>query len=193
MDDLVSQFLTAQREFGARVHEIRDDQWHAPTPDDEWDVAALVDHLIDESRWVAPLLDGMSLAAAGDHVAALPPPARDRVGAWDAAAAASSAAFARDGALELTVELSRGPTPASQYAGEMTFDLCVHAWDLGRAIGSQRPLPDELAQAVFAMAKGLGDLSALGDYFKPAVPVPDDAPVVDRLIAFTGRDPSLAH
>lgn len=192
MDDVVSRFLTAQREFGTRVHDVRDDQWGAPTPDDDWDVAALVDHLIDENRWVAPLLDGMSLAAAGDLVAALPLPAEDRVGAWDAAAAASSAAFAGEGAVERTVELSRGPTPAIQYIGEMTFDLCIHSWDLGRAIGSQRPLPDELVQVVFAMASSIGDLSAFGDMFKPAVSVPDDAPLVDRLVALTGRDPSLA-
>jgi uncharacterized protein (TIGR03086 family) len=189
MDDMVSLFLTGQREFGVRVHEIRDDQWGAPTPDDEWDVATLVDHLIDENRWVAPLLDGMSLAEAGDAVAALPPPAQDRVGAWDAAAAASAAAFSRDGVLESSVALSRGSTPARQYIGEMIFDLCVHSWDLGRAIGSQQPLPEELAAAAFGMAKSFGDLSAFGDMYKPAVSIPDEAPLVDRLIAYTGRDP----
>jgi uncharacterized protein (TIGR03086 family) len=192
MDDLVSLFKTGQREFGARVHEVRDDQWGAPTPDDEWDVAALVDHVVDENRWVAPLLDGMSLAAAGDAVAAMPPIADDRVGAWDTAAAAAAAALSAEGALERTAELSRGPTPVSQYVGEMIFDLCVHSWDLGRAIGSSRPLPDELVAAVFSVARGFGDLSAFGDMFKPAVSVPDDAPLVDKLIAFTGRDPSYS-
>lgn len=189
MNDMVSLFTTGQQEFGARVHEVRADQWDAATPDDDWDVAALVDHIIDEHRWAAPLLDGMSLADAGDAVAAMSPTADDRVGAWDAAAASSAAAFSADGALERTVSLSRGPTPAAQYIGEMIFDLCVHSWDLGRAIGSTRPLPAELVEAVFGMAKAFGDLSEFGDMFKPAVPVPDDAPLVDQLIAFTGRDP----
>jgi uncharacterized protein (TIGR03086 family) len=189
MDDMVSLFTIGQREFGARVHEVRADQWDAPTPDEDWDVAALVDHLIDENRWVAPLLGGMSLSAAGDAVAALPPTAVDRIGAWDAAAAASAAAFSADDALERTVSLSRGPTPATQYVGEMIFDLCVHSWDLGRAIGSTRPLPEELVETVFGIAKSFGNLSEFGDMFKPAVSVPDDAPLVDQLIAFTGRDP----
>ena len=30
-----------------------------------------------------------------------------------------------------------------------------------------------------------------GDAFRPAVPVPDDAPVQDRLAGFAGRDPTL--
>jgi uncharacterized protein (TIGR03086 family) len=192
MDDMVSLFKTGQREFGARVHEIRDDQWGAPTPDDEWDVAALVEHLIDEARWVAPLLEGMSLVGAGAAVAAMPRMADDRVGAWESAAAAAAAAVSAEGALERTVELSRGPTPASGYIGEMIFDLCVHSWDLGRAIGSSRPLPDELVDAVFQVAKGFGDLSTFGDMFKPAVSVPEHAPLVDRLVAFTGRDPSYS-
>jgi uncharacterized protein (TIGR03086 family) len=190
MDDMVALFKTGQREFGARVHEVRDDQWGAPTPDDEWDVAALVDHLIDENRWVAPLMEGLSLADAGDAVAALPSIADDRVRAWDTAAAAAAAAFAAEGALERSVELSRGATPAAQYIIEMIFDHCVHAWDLGSAIGSSRPLPDELVGAVYAGAQALGDLSAFGGMFKPAVSVADDAPLVDKLIAYTGRDPS---
>jgi uncharacterized protein (TIGR03086 family) len=192
MDDLVSLFKMGQREFGARVHEVRDDQWRAPTPDDDWDVGTLVDHLIDENRWVAPLVDGMSLADAGKAVAEMPPMADDRVAAWDTAAAAAGEAFSADGALEGTVELSRGPTPVQQYIGEMIFDLCVHSWDLGAAIGSSRPLPDELVAAVYAMAKGFGDLAAFGDMFKPAVSVADDAPLVDQLIAFTGRNPSYS-
>ena len=187
--DMVSLFKTGQREFGARVHEVRDDQWGTPTPDDDWDVATLVDHLIDENRWVAPLFQGLSVAEAGDVVAAMPPVADDRVGAWDAAAAAAAEAFSAAGALERTVELSRGPTPAQQYIGEMVFDLCVHSWDLGRAIGSSRPLPDDMVHAVYGVATSFGDLSMFGDMFKPAVSVPEHAPLVDRLVAFTGRDP----
>jgi uncharacterized protein (TIGR03086 family) len=188
MDEMVSLFLIGQREFGARVGEIADDQWSVPTVDTEWDVAALVDHLIDEGRWVGPLMSGQSLREAGEAVKAMGSPAADRAAAWQSAATSASDVLA-SADLDANVELSRGPTPARSYLGEMIFDLCVHSWDLGQAIGSARLLPDELVEPVYELVKSYGDLSALGDMFAPAVPVSDDAPTVNKLIGLTGRNP----
>ena len=41
----------------------------------------------------------------------------------------SAEAFGELDALDRTVSLSRGPTPARQYLTEMVFDLIVHSWD----------------------------------------------------------------
>jgi uncharacterized protein (TIGR03086 family) len=192
MDNMVELFLLGQREFSARVAQVGD-RWKAPTPDDQWDVATLVDHLIDEQRWVAPLLAGKSLSEAEDAVKAMGPTEPDRVAAWEQAAFAASESFNSAGVLDRTVELSRGPTPARDYIAEMVFDLCVHSWDLGKAIGFDGQLPDELAAPVFTLIQQYGDLTAFpGDMFKKAEPVADDAPLVDRLVAFTGRNPSWA-
>ena len=189
MDDIVALFLMGQKEFGARLGEISDSQWGDPTIDDDWNVGALVDHLIDEARWFGPLVSGQSLADATKAVEGMGSPEADRHGAW--AAASSSAAEALQTApLDGEVELSRGMTPTIAYITEMTFDLCVHSWDLGKAIGSQRTLPDELVEPVYTIVQQFGDLTAFGDMFKPAVPVSDDAPTVDKLMALTGRDPN---
>jgi uncharacterized protein (TIGR03086 family) len=196
MDNLVPMFLSAQRAFGERVHAIGADQWHAPTPDTDWDVAALVAHLVDEDRWVAPLMHGHDLESAGKIVAGMRSlPVDGGVGAdhvqeWDEASRAAADAFGEDGAMDRTVALSRGPTPAREYIGEMIFDHLVHAWDLGKAIGHTGGLPADVVEAVYGIAKGMGDLSSFGDMFKPAVSVPDDAATIDKLVALTGRDPS---
>lgn len=196
MDDLVSKFLAAQRAFGDRVHAIREDQWHAPTPDTEWDVAALVSHLIDENQWVPPLIHGLDLDAAGKVVeGSRTLPVDGGVGSnlaevWDEASIGCADAFKEPDALERSVALSRGPTSARDYIGEMIFDHIVHAWDLGTAIGYQEPLPEDVVEAVYAMAKGMGDLSSYGDMFQPAVDVADDAPTIDKLVALTGRQPA---
>jgi uncharacterized protein (TIGR03086 family) len=195
MDDLISSFLTAQRAFSDRVHAIREDQWHAPTPDDEWDVAALVSHLIDENQWVPPLLHGLDLESAGKVVeGSRTLPVDGGVGSnlaevWDEAAVGAADAWKEPGAIDRSVALSRGPTPARDYIGEMIFDHIVHAWDLGTAIGYAEPLPEDVVEAVYGMAKSMGDLSSFGDMFKPAVDVADDAPTIDKLIALTGRQP----
>jgi|1186.fasta_scaffold52270_2 uncharacterized protein (TIGR03086 family) len=196
MDNLVAMFLSAQRAFGARVHAVRDDQWQLPTPDTEWDVAALVTHLIEENRWVPPLIHGHNMEAAGKIVeGGRSLPADGGVGAnlaqeWDEAAVAAADAFGEDGALERTVSLSRGPTPASDYIAEMVFDHIVHGWDLGKAIGYDGdPLPADAVEAAYGMAKGMGDGLAGSGMFEGPVEVPDDASTLDKLIALTGRNP----
>jgi uncharacterized protein (TIGR03086 family) len=71
----------------------------------------------------------------------------------------------------------------------MVFDLTVHSWDLGKAIGYDELLPRELVEFVLANMPGSGDLSGSGLFAEP-VDVGDDAAPQDRLIAATGRDPS---
>lgn len=193
MDDLQKMFVTAQQQFGQRVAAIGD-RWQLPTPDTEWDVAALVDHLIDEQRWVAPLLRGHDLDAAQAIVNGMASTrASDAVGPdraqeWQDAARAAADAVLESDSLERTVHLSRGPTPAREYVNEMVFDLTVHAWDLGRAVGADLTMPDDLVDYVYRVVQAYGDLSFTG-MFAPPVSVPDDAPALERLIGATGRNP----
>ncbi|PZS20839.1 MAG: TIGR03086 family protein [Pseudonocardiales bacterium] len=194
MDDVLARFGSAQREFGARVNAVAEDQWSARTPDTEWSVADLVEHLIEEHRWAAALVHGQDLESAGKVVeGSRSLPVDGGVGAnlaqeWDEAAAASAEAFTAPGALDRDVELSRGATPVRRYAEEMVFDLTVHAWDLGQAIGYGDPLPDDLVSASYSEVAELGDMSGSG-HFKPPVDVPGDASTLDKLVAATGRHP----
>lgn len=198
MDELLEMFLAGQHEFGARVHAVAEDQWDAPTPDTEWSVADLVNHLVDEHRWVPPLLDGLDLDAAGKVVeGARSLPVDVGVGAnpaelWDEAAAGSADAVTAPGALDRQVELSRGTTPGRTYLREMVFDLAVHSWDLGKAIGHDALLPRELVEFVLSDLPAGGDLTSTGLFAKP-VDVGADAPPQDQLMAATGRDPSWSR
>jgi uncharacterized protein (TIGR03086 family) len=195
-DDLVAMFLAAQRAFGDRVQAIGEDQWHAATPDTEWDVAALVGHLIDENQWVAPLVHGHDLDSAGKVVeGSRTLPVEGGVGAnlveaWDEASLAASDAFREQGALDRSVALSRGPTPAREYLTEMTFDHLVHAWDLGKAIGyAGEPLPADVVEATYELARPMAPMLAASGLFADPVEVPGDASTLDKLLGLTGRDP----
>ena len=195
MDEVLAMFLSGQHEFTARVHAISEDQWRAPTPDTEWTVADLVNHLIDEHRWAPPLLRGLDLDAAGKVVeGSRSLPVDGGVGAnlaelWDEAAAGSADAVTADGAIDRSVDLSRGPTPARTYLREMVFDLTIHSWDLAKAIGHDELLPRELVEFVRANMPGSGDLSGSGLFAKP-VEVREGATEQEQLLAATGRDPS---
>jgi uncharacterized protein (TIGR03086 family) len=190
MDDLVTLFCEGIRQFDARVAAVTPGDWDKPTPNAEWNVAALVDHLIDEHLWMPPLLGGQDLDAAAATVEAKKAASgADPAADWVDASAASEQAVVAPGALDRDVALSRGPTPASRYLVEMIFDLTVHSWDLGRAIGYEGALPDALVGFVFEIASASADEFASTGAFAPPVPVADDAPMIDRLVAVTGRDP----
>ncbi|MEP7177731.1 MAG: TIGR03086 family metal-binding protein [Pseudonocardiales bacterium] len=194
MDDLLALYLSAEHQFTERVHAITEEQWGAGTPCAEWTVAKLVEHMIEEHRWAAPLLHGQDLESAAKVVeGSRSLPVDGGVGAnlaqeWDEAVMLSNEAFTAPGALDREVELSRGRTPVRSYLEEMIFDLVVHAWDLGQGIGYAQPLPDELAEPLLGTVSAMGDLAQSG-MFDPPVDCPDDAPMIDKLVAATGRDP----
>jgi len=190
-DDLIAMFLTAQAAFTERVHAIADDQWQLGTPDAQWTVADLVWHLTDEHLWAGPLLAGLDMDAARAVVAGLAPAGGDgvaRVRAWDLAAATSAEAFRADGALSGSVAITRGQAPVAEYLEEMVLDLIVHAWDLGTAIGYPGPLPADVVEAIYPLAQAVVDRTPAG-MFGASVQVSIDAPVIDRLVALTGRRP----
>jgi hypothetical protein len=59
-------------------------------------------------------------------------------------------------------------------------------------IGVDPNLPDELVQGLWAeISPHAEEWRAIG-VFPPAVAVPDDAPLQDRLLGLTGRDPKAA-
>ena len=194
MDEPLPAFLAAQKVFTEVVHAVGEGDWHAPTPDTEWDVAALVGHMIEEHRWAAPLLHGQDLESAAKVVeGSRSLPVDGGVGAnlaqeWDEAATASAEAFSAPGALDRDVELSRGATPVRTYLEEMIFDLTVHSWDLGSAIGYSRQLPDELVLPVYERVSNVINASP-SELFDRPVDVADDASMIDKLIAATGRKP----
>lgn len=188
MTDTLSLHATALEEFDRRVRAIGSDQWHEPTPCSDWDVRALVDHLVTEQLWVPLLLDGATIEDVGDRFDG-DQLGDDPIAAWSRASAAARQAFTVPGALHRPVELSYGRRPAEGYCQEMTIDLAVHAWDLARGIGADERLDDDLVDAVHEWVRRDADhLAAIG-LFDPPVPVAEDADTQSRLLAALGRHP----
>lgn len=186
MSDLQDRFERARGHFGSLVHQVGDEQWDRPTPCSEWDVRALVNHLVYEARWVKPLLDGMTIAEVGDRFDG------DLLGgdpgtAYDAAVAEASAAVKEPGALDRTVHLSYGDTPAADYLTQLTSDFVVHAWDLARGIGADDTLEPDMVEFVYSAAEPMADMLAASGLFDPPVEVGADADPQTKLLALFGR------
>ncbi|MGV9744260.1 TIGR03086 family metal-binding protein [Rhodococcus zopfii] len=174
---------TAARGFTDRLTRVTD--WSAPTPDTEWDVAQLVEHMVDEQRWIPPLLSGMTVA---DAEATLAPIGDDLRAEWSRYAESAGTAWAATDP-NAPVHLSYGVVPCRDYLRQQVADIAIHTWDLARGVGGDDRLDPDLVAATWADIEPQRDMLAASGLFADPVPVPDDAPLQDRLLALTGRDP----
>jgi uncharacterized protein (TIGR03086 family) len=188
---LVDLYSRSVQGFTARVDQVRADQWSRPTPCQDWDVRALVNHVVGEDKWTAPMMIGQTIAEVGNALDGDLLGDDASMAAGDAAREATAAVTA-PGALERTVHLSFGDTPAEEYIRQLLADHLVHEWDLAAAIGAERNLDPtvvhEVATWFAGQEAGYRAVGAIG----ARVELPDGASEQDRLIAAFGRNPAWA-
>jgi len=184
--DIPGMLGRAVAEFGGRVQQIGDGQWQAPTPDDEWTVRDLVNHIVSEDLWAPPLLAGSTVAEIGDRfdgdVLGTDPGA-----AWATAASQAVRAAEADGAMDRIVHLSFGDFPGRDYALQLFADHLIHAWDLARAIGADERLDPELIEACATWFATVEDAYRSAGAIAARPPVPAGADAQTRLLAQFGR------
>ena len=82
----------------------------------------------------------------------------------------------------------------AEAAGLVALDeLVVHGWDVARASGQPYDCDPELLEVVHgfvAQFSAPGQEAQREGLFGPVVAVPDDAPLLDRVLGLSGRDPS---
>jgi uncharacterized protein (TIGR03086 family) len=103
-------------------------------------------------------------------------------------AEAALAAWRRRG-LGGSVAVGRSTLPASLAVEIIPLELLVHGWDMARATGSGIDVPPEVASHVLGCARSLITVDKRGRSFAAEVPAGPSATVLERLIAFTGRQP----
>lgn len=158
-----------------------------PTPCPDMDVAALADHLAEWIGTFATSAAGSAPPEAGRQDEAWPIPQAER---FRTAARHAVEAF-RNGAEERALTLMSGPIPGQMVAGMMLMEYVGHGWDLAVATGQAVPFTDAEAEAALAAGRPMLTEQFRGPdkSFGPEVPVPPDAPAVERLVGFLGRDP----
>ncbi|HEX2212841.1 MAG TPA: TIGR03086 family metal-binding protein, partial [Mycobacterium sp.] len=68
-------------------------------------------------------------------------------------------------------------------------EVVVHGWDVARASGQPYDVDASTAATVLPHVTQIAAEEPVEGLFDAAVPVADDAPVLDRIVALTGRDP----
>lgn len=163
------------------LHPMGNDDWSKPTPCREFDVAKLTDHMMNSITTIG----GMAGAEFSE---------RDRTDSVERqiilAARPALDAWHHRG-LDGTVPFGQGEAPAKMMVGVLSIEFLVHAWDYAMARGRKLAVPDALADYVMGLAKTIITPQGRTNVgFDDPVEVPADADALDRLIAYTGRNPS---
>ena len=166
------------------LHPIARDELSKSTPCSEYDVMQLTDHLLNSIT----LLGG----AAGAEL-----PERDSDDSVErqivGAARPALDAWHRRG-LDDTVTIGTNEIPATFAVSILSVEFLVHGWDYATATTHRIDVAESLADYVLGLAhKVITPQGRATVGFDDPVAVPDDAPALDRLIAFTGRDPAVAR
>lgn len=176
-----------------------------PTPCAEMDVRALLGHLVMVAQRIGCAARMVPVHQWPSDVTGL---ADDEwAPAWHRAAADSLADWSDDDLLTQDMVLPWAAMPGRDVVAIYTNEVVVHTWDLASATGRQptwsdlaletadtairTQLPDVdrapmWAEAEAAMPPGI----PWQDPFANAVPVAADAPLIDRVVAWNGRNPA---
>jgi uncharacterized protein (TIGR03086 family) len=176
--------------FAALLDALDGTSWAGPTPCPDWDVRALVNHIVYEDLWTVPLMEGATIEEVGDRFEG-DLLGDDPVTAARAACETATMAAASGVVAGRTVHLSFGDTPAEEYAYQLAADHVIHGWDLAAALGADRTIDPELVAALIPWFAEREELfraaGAIGD--RPGDPGATDDPQAKLLLAY-GRDPN---
>lgn len=183
--DITTQIHDALDATATIVQGITADQWHLPTPCDDWDVRTTTNHLVGGMLAFSELLAGATVDEdpAWDHLGS------DPSAAYDAAARADHDAWNRPGALNGTVTLAFATLPTTMAAVIHLTELVVHGLDLAVATDQQHAIDEHLAEQLLDMMHAMGGIDAFRGpgFFGPEVPVSEDRPAHVRLLSYVGR------
>src|SRR4051794_20549433 len=134
-------------EFRRVLAGVTHEHWELATPCEEWDVRALVNHVLGGNVRYTMLLHGaepaeVTATRSMDHIC------DDALTSFDTSATEVIAAFGESDALERTVHHPAGDRSGLDLLWLRIAEWTVHGWDLARAIGGDEQLDSELVDTL---------------------------------------------
>lgn len=175
---------------------IPDEQLTAPTPCAKYTLGDLLDHVDGLSHAFLIAARKTPLSEGSQP----PSPDASRLGAdWRTRIPEQlttlAAAWRDPAAWEGMTEVGGVTMPASMIGRVGLNELTIHGWDIARATGQPFTADVQTLEGCREFVEPLsapGQAPARQGIFGPAVDVPSDAPLLDRIVALTGRDPAWA-
>lgn len=186
---------------GSVIGRVQPDQLTTPTPCSEMDVRAMLGHLVSVLDRIAALGQGEDPFA----VTEAPTPDDGWADAWTTSARHAADAWSNDAVLEQPMALPWIQGNGAKILASYFSELTVHTWDIAIATGQQPDwddtvvaaalaerdfLPAENRRALFEEISAAMGLDEVAIPFAEQIHISDNAPAIDRLVAWNGRDPS---
>ena len=189
-------FVLADQTLNRVIAQIRDDQWDLTMPesflmksDDVATLRKIVNYHAYDDSWVPDTLSGKTMDEVGRDKFDGDLLGEDPKSSFAAIVERACAAARELDDLEKVVHLSFGDYTAREYLWQINSFRALRAHDIAQVIGADTRLPDDLVQGVWAEVRPNAEEWRTIGVFPPEVPVPDDAPLQDRLLGITGRQP----
>jgi uncharacterized protein (TIGR03086 family) len=164
----------------------RRDSEHVPT------LHEIISYHAYDDAWVPDMLAGRTMDEVGADAFKGDLLGDDPAAAFSAIVDKACAAAESVKDLEGPVHASFGDYTVREYLWQINSFRALRAHDLAWVIGIEPSLPDALVQGVWDEVSPHAEEWRGYGVFGAAVPVPDDAPLLDRLLGLTGRQPSGA-
>jgi uncharacterized protein (TIGR03086 family) len=166
------------------------DRLSGPTPCTDYDVRRLLGHLVAVLRRITAVAEGVPLAATPRELTDVPDDG------WGRAAGQAlrrlEAVWSEPAVLDRRLELPFGNLPGRVALAAYIAEVTTHTWDLAVATGRTVAWDDDVVAAALAATRSIlppGNRPPAMP-FASEVAVPGDAPLIDRLVGWQGRDPA---
>jgi len=156
----------------------------SPTPCAEFDVRALLNHMIGGL--------GMLTTAASGGEAEMPQGDQfgDDPGAvYEERRRALLSAVSSDGALDRDWVMPFGTMSGALMAQIAFMEHVTHGWDVAKATGQNTAVPPVLVTECWEVVTPMDAMLRMPGVCGPPISVADDASPQDKLVAFLGRNP----
>jgi uncharacterized protein (TIGR03086 family) len=149
----------------------------APSNCDGWTIRTLMNHILETQKYFAGSARGESVQLSQDPPDLL---GDDPSSDFDQVRSDVLRTFSEPGVVEKT-----GPSLGIAFS-----DQLLHGWDLAVSTGQDATMPQGLPDAAYEMIHGRFTDEQRKGVFKPEISLGSDAGAQEKLLAYTGRNPT---
>lgn len=187
LPDLRSEVLSAAESVDELIAIAATADLDQPTPCADFTLRDLTGHLITVVRRIRTVVTGGDFRDQ-PHVSVVPD---DQIATTYAEGLADLRQTLTTVDLSATVTAPFGTVPAAAAIASYVGELTTHAWDLAATLDRRDLLNDDLAALTLTTVQQRIPADGRADVpFGEVVAVPDNAPVVDQLAGWMGRNPA---
>jgi hypothetical protein len=193
-------FVLADETLNDVVAQIREPQWSMEMPpsfltratDGTPTLREIINYHAYDDAWVPDMLAGRTIDDVGSEKFKGDLLGDDPKAKFAATVKAACAAARAVTDYDRIVHTSFGDFATREYFWQINMFRGLRARDIAIVIGVDPTLPDELVQGIWDEIRPHAEEWRAIGVFPRQVDVPESAPLIDRLLGLTGRDPKEA-